>query len=138
MSIYEHYSMNIPLFFPSQKYLKQSSYDYISILKSSGQITNFMNKIRESNISKDEKNYFIKREKILYDINTSKYLDWFSKERFKHLIYFDSDDHLIQLLEKINLNLISIKMKKHNEKVERDIKIKWIHSLYKIFSFKNI
>lgn len=107
MSIFEQYSANIPLFFPSKDFLKflitneryyfQSRYN---------KINNYNNK------------YHPLLEKALDDSNWVDFWidksDFYDQENMKHIIYFDSYQDLNDKINKTDFNAVSQLMKEHN------------------------
>jgi hypothetical protein len=106
MSIFEQYSANIPLFFPSKNYL-------INFIKNDGyKIQSRYNKMFKDN------NYPNNLEICLNDNNWLDFwinnADYYDDNNMKHIIYFDNNNHLYDLVKNIDTNIVSEKMKEHN------------------------
>ena len=120
MSIFEQYAANVPLFFPSKKYLTNL----------------FVNKQAMTEISFLQ--VFKKQPEDLLEVygNPNLYnnlnifcdnidlCDYYNQEWMPHITYFDSDEHLNDIFKNINLQDITIKMQNKNiERKENIIKL---------------
>jgi hypothetical protein len=127
MSIFEQYSANIPLFFPSKKYLYE-------LIKNEGHcLQSRYNKHNENN------NYHLNLDKCLNDdywldfwINNA---DYYDEDNLKHIIYFDNNIHLTNLINNTDTNKIYLKMKEHNIIRKNNVYNSW-KNIFKIF-FEN-
>jgi len=126
MSIFEQYSANIPLFFPSKKYL-------INLIKNNGyNIQSRYNKIYGDN------NYHHNLDICLNDndwldfwINNA---DYYDENNMKHIIYFENNENLYELVKSIDTNMISEKMKEHNIIRKNNSYMCWKNIFDKIFN----
>lgn len=117
MSIFEQYSANIPLFFPSKAYL-------IQLIKNNGyQLLSRYNKMNGGHT------YHPNLHKCLHDdewiefwINNA---DYYDEENMKHLVYFDHNDHLHELLLNVDTNVISKQMQEHNSVRKQNVYTCW-------------
>lgn len=126
MSIFEQYSANIPLFFPSKEYL-------ISLIKNNDyKIQSRYNKMFGNN------NYPNNLELCLNDNNWLDFwinnADYYDEDNMKYIIYFDNNEHLYQLVKNIDTNNISEKMKEHNILRKNNVYINWKNIFDKIFN----
>ena len=126
MSIFEQYSANVPLFFPSKDYL-------VSLIKNNGyNIQSRYNKMGENN------NYPNNLEPYLNDNNWLDFwinnADYYDQNNMKHIIYFNNNEHLYELVKNIDTNDISEKIRIHN--IERKNKVYniWKNIFNKIFN----
>jgi hypothetical protein len=118
MSMYEQFSMNIPMFLPSKKFLIDSGL-YRSIVHLTQVVS------LGSNLKNQD----------LYNETFLGYCDWFSKKRFKYLYYFDSVEHLSKMLDEVSLDDLrntSLKMNIFNKNLENNLKITWVNILYNL------
>lgn len=120
MSIFEQYSCNIPLFFPSKKYLYklikeqkvklQSKYSSIYPVK--------FNEALQNNID------------FIFWVERA---DFYDTENMKHITYFDSIEHLNYLLKNSNYTQISKNMENHNKLRKKICLEKWKKLIKKVF-----
>jgi len=127
MSIFEQYSANVPLFFPSKEYL----YD---LIKNNGyNIQSRYNKMFGNNnecpnnldIALNDNNY------IDFWINNA---DYYDDTNMKHIIYFNNNEDLYNLVKNIDTNDVSEKMKIHNIIRKNNVYTKWKEIFDKIFN----
>jgi len=112
MSIFEHYTANIPMFFPSKKFMKQLFYEN----KSLQQLT-FI-KIHKREEPEDLNNPLSLRNPDILQ----KWLDtcdFYDEENMPYIQLFDNWDHMNELLNNVNLKEISNNMCEYN-KIRRD------------------
>lgn len=108
MSIFEHYTANVPLLFPSKTYAKEL--------------------FHQNKIFADLTFYRINNKQEPDDLNNPNSLrnpeildkwfdtcDFYDTENMKHVQYFDSIQHLEHLLRTVNTHEISNNMSNHNE-----------------------
>jgi hypothetical protein len=120
MSIFEEYSANVPLFFPSKKFLRslQASYpDRILNQLSFYQVYN----IAQPTTPHDLNN--IHDESSLNSWIDS--ADFYDEENMPYIQYFDSFEHLEQLLKTVDCKAISAKMNEHNKQRQKLVVEKW-------------
>eukprot|EP01080_Neovahlkampfia_damariscottae_P007290 gene7290-11609_t len=127
MSIFEYYRMNLPMLFPSKKFMVDLDFKQNMAPEITWYRTFSMKRSAGSVIPKD------KCSKIKYDPNqeTSResmdywwqYADFY---QFPHITYFDSFEEIPAILEKMNFKQISDNMKAHNVKTLAALKKKWI------------
>jgi hypothetical protein len=109
MSIFEQYTANIPLFFPSKRFLKE----LISTNK-----YNFISRYIMINSVKTNKVYPNSLD-IAMDDNTwinfwVDKADYYDEENMKYIIYFDNMNELESLIKNTNMKEVSEKMVQHN------------------------
>lgn len=107
MSTFEQYTANVPLFFPSKKYVKE----LIKQNKAFSDMTFY--KIEKKEEPEDLTNPNSLRNPAIIN----KWLetcDFYDQENMKHIQYFDSPEHLEHLLRTINCREISQKMAEYN------------------------
>jgi hypothetical protein len=113
MSIFEQYSANIPLLFPSKKFLKklicEGNIQYISCYMNEGYPSKF-----DSALSYP---YWID-----YWVDKA---DYYDSQNMPYIVYFDNCDHLEYLIKTINTQEISNQMKAYNEKRQSKIYCQW-------------
>ncbi len=129
MSIFEHYTANIPMFFPSKKYSKE----LFAQNKIFSDLTFYkINKMQEP---EDINNPNSLRNPIILDmwIDTC---DFYDEENMKYIQYFDSPDHLAHMLKTVNVNEISNNMSKYNILRKESIYNSWKEILVSIESKK--
>jgi hypothetical protein len=106
MSIFEQYSANIPLFFPSKEYLKK-------LLASGSYSFNSRYTKLSGNCSYPEQLTIALNDNSWIDFWVDK-ADYYDEENMKYINYFDNNDHLINVLNSVDLMKISDNMKQHN------------------------
>ncbi len=127
MSIFEHYTANVPLFFPSKRYTKEL--------------------FRENKILSDLTFYKIQNVPEPDDLNNPNSLrnpdildkwintcDFYDEENMKHIQYFDSPQELEHLLRTVNTNEISQNMARYNILRKESIYARWKEILTSIGS----
>jgi hypothetical protein len=107
MSIFEHYSMNIPLIFPSKTFIKKIYKD--NMLNFYGSYATLFNtKLYPKNLeSLLGENWFD---------NIIEYADYYDVNNMPYIIYFNSFEEIPFILNSLNFNLISNKMREFNLK----------------------
>jgi hypothetical protein len=124
MSIFEQYSANVPLFFPSKKFL-------ISLRSTHPQILSQLS--------------FFSAEKAPVQLNNPNNIndgtvlqtwidsaDFYDPENMPYIQYFDSFEHLKKLLTTVDCKKISKQMQIHNEKRKQLALKKWETILEKV------
>ena len=125
MSIFEHYSMNIPLIFPSKTFLKKMYNDFM--INFYGSYANLFN----------TKVYPEKLESLLgqnwFD-NIIEYADYYDQNNMPYITYFNSFEELPFILNSVDFNLISEKMRKFNLKRRLKVLSQWSRILMETFN----
>jgi hypothetical protein len=128
MSIFEQYSANIPLFFPSKEYL------YNLIINNGYKIQSRYNKIHGNN------NYHVNLDSCLNDkdwldfwINNA---DYYDEDNMKYIIYFNNNEELYDLVINIDTNDISKKMIEHNKIRKKNVYTSWKNIFDNLFNLK--
>jgi hypothetical protein len=126
MSISEQYSANVPLFFPSKEYL-------IDLIKNNG----YKMQSRYNKMFGNNNNYPNNLELCLNDnsildfwINNA---DYYDEDNMKYIIYFNNNEHLYNLVNNIDMNYISEKMKEHNILRKNNVYTSWKNIFDKVF-----
>lgn len=127
MSIYEQYTANTPLFFPSEEFLLQLVKQNTNVLSdiSWNQYHNL-----PPTIGDNPNNY--------NNINILKkwlpLAEYYNQESMPYITYFNSFDHFVKMIknEEVNFNDISNKMKTFNEVKKINIHNKWKEIIDKI------
>ena len=125
MSIFEQYTSNIPLFFPSWDFLFSLRKDYPSHGVLSETSWNQVHSYAPNSVIfgglEDPNNYC--------DVNGvmkwASLADFYDEGNMPHLQYFDSFEHLNHLLHNTDLEEVSHKMSIHNKKRKEMIHAKW-------------
>jgi hypothetical protein len=125
MSIFEQYTSNIPLFFPSLSLMKdlREKYSNNGVLSeiSWNQVYNLpSNSVLFCGIE-DPNNYNSLSEVMKW----AELSDFYDKENMPHIQYFDSFEHLKEILNSCNLEEISNNMKEHNISRKKNIYNDW-------------
>ena len=125
MSIFEQYTSNIPLFFPTKKFLldiyKEKKY---SVLKEVSW-NNYCNMPNTSFIDykgKFDPNDYENLESVEHWLN---YSDFYDEEWMPYIIYFESFEHLDKLVDEVDVYEVSQKMKEFNQTRKDRIYKKW-------------
>ena len=129
MSIFEHYSMNIPLIFPSETLLRKLFKDNkINFYGSYAEL--FQTKIYPSHL-----------EGVLgedwFDKIVS-YADFYDSINMPYITYFNSFEELPLILEQFDSGDIYMKMKQHNLKRRLNVFKKWSTLIMKTFNLGKI
>lgn len=128
MSIFEQYSANIPLFFPSKNYLKQLIKNQDYHIQSRYQIMYGINPYHSTLRKALHNDYWID-----YWVERA---DFYDEENMKYIIYFDSIEDLFEKIQSLNTdNLLEIsnKMKEHNIERKQKVYKDWKEIFDKIF-----
>jgi hypothetical protein len=135
MKIFEQYTANIPMFFPTQNFLCKMRFEIEEYKKvtmnqlSFNQVFNLESKSCIKCNSKYDPNNFNDIEIFRHWIPLS---DFYDDENMPYIIYFDSINNLYELSSTSNLEEISEKMKNFNVKRKDYIYKKWIKILDRI------
>tara|TARA_X000000950_G_C13827256_1_gene624540 strand:+ start:126 stop:1262 length:1137 start_codon:yes stop_codon:yes gene_type:complete len=112
MSVFEQYSANVPLFFPSQKYLKE--------LVQEGKVR--LQSKYSSKYPPELEEALQKGRNFDFWINRA---DFYDTENMKHIQYFESIPDLFKKLETVKCQEISNLMKIHNKKRKERVIKSW-------------
>lgn len=127
MSLFEQYSANIPLFFPSKNLLKNL------IIHKKYYFQSRYNKIHNLN-----NNYHPNLIKALHDEDWVNFwidnADYYDEENMKHIVYFNSFEELNFFIDTLDFNKISNDMKEHNIKRINSSYQKWKTIIENIFT----
>jgi len=126
MSIFEQYSANIPLFFPSKNFLKELKATNKNVL---GELSYCFLFGGIQPTTPGDLNNISDPEVLKFWINNS---DFYDKNNMPYIQYFDSYEHLENLLRTVNLQEISQKMKDYNYYRKENVYKKWKEILRKI------
>ncbi len=132
MSIFEHYNANIPLFFPSKKFMIELYANYGTLVLSELSWNRVFNLSAGSVIECDrsqDPNMYTDVNIMSYWINFS---DFYNEESMPHIIYFDSLDDLMLKLSTTNLQEVSDRMNQFNIEKKSSIYENWNKILKKI------
>lgn len=120
MSIFEQYTANIPLFFPSKEFLKTLSEQYPeSILH---QLTFYQVFGLQSPQSLGDLNNLHDPKVLQFWIDNA---DYYDPENMPHIQYFDSIEHLEMMLQNADCHAISKQMAEHNANRRKMIFDRW-------------
>jgi len=127
MSIFEQYSANVPLFFPSKEYL-------YNLIKNNGyNLQSRYNKMYgNDNDCPYNLNTLLNDDNWIDNwINNADYYDY---NNMKHIIYFDNNEHLYNLVKNIDMNDVSEKMKINNIIRKKNVYTSWKEIFDKVFN----
>ena len=127
MSAFEQYTANVPLFFPSKKFVKELYYQN----KAFADLTFY--KISKTKEPEDLNNPNSLRNPEILDkwIDTA---DFYETENMKYLQYFDTVQHLTHLLKTVNTKEVSQNMAAYNVLRKESIYARWQEILTSIKS----
>lgn len=116
MSLFEHYSANIPVFIPSKRFLVElwRSYSRLGVLSelSWNQVLGLAPQSQiPFNRSVPDPNAFDSLEAVEYWLD---FADFYNEDWMPHLVYFDSWEELDYKLSNTDLNNVSCKMREFN------------------------
>ena len=127
MSLFEQYSANIPLFFPSKNLLK-------NLIKNN----KYYFQSRYNKINNYNNIYHDKLDKALNDLYWVDFwidnADYYDEENMKHIIYFNTLEELDILINCIDFSKTSNDMKEHNKIRFENCYLKWKNIIDNIFS----
>ncbi len=121
MSLFEQYSANIPLFFPSKEFLVKLRENHPEILSECSYYHSLYN-ANEDQLPSDDLNCLSNPNVIQFWID---HADFYDKKNMPYIQYFHSFDHLKELLLIVDTKTISHQMKQHNIKRKELIFKKW-------------
>ena len=111
MSIFEQYSANVPLFFPSKRFLFALHKQFPD--KVLGELSFYqVNKLDSSGLAPDDPNNIGKDEVVKGWIDLA---DYYDELNMPYIQYFDSFEHLESLLREVDCRAISEKMRVFNQ-----------------------
>jgi hypothetical protein len=126
MSIFEQYSANIPLFFPSKEYLKKllqtGTYYFFSRYTKIYGNSVYPSCLQEPLGDDTWIDFWVDRA------------DYYDEENMKYIIYFNNNEELNKLLENTNLNEVSLKMKEFNITRKEKVYLEWKKIVKEIFN----
>lgn len=132
MSLFEQYTSNIPLFFPSHQFLSQLRHSFYNngVLGelSWNQIHN-LNSASSISVNDSDPNDYLNNDTMMDWVLLA---DYYDKENMPYIQYFDSFVHLQSLLDSVNLKEISANMKSYNCIRKTQVYEKWKTVLRKI------
>jgi len=114
MSIFEHYTANIPLFFPSKNFMMELYKNYKQYVLSELTWNQVYNLSEGSVIDCDQSNDPNKFNDFEIMSKWIDYSDFYNQEWFPHITYFDSFDDLQSKLNSVDLKEINNKLKIQN------------------------
>ena len=120
MSVFEQYSANVPLFLPSKNFLRTLRAIYPDDILS--QLSFFQIFHLNPPTTPEDLNNIQDRKSLNCWIDSA---DFYDVENMPYIQYFDSFDHLEELLLTTDCNAISQKMREHNEKRKQIVVEKW-------------
>jgi hypothetical protein len=132
MSIFEQYTSNIPLFIPTKELLfdiyKTKKYNVLKEVSWNG----YFNQVSKSFINykgKHDPNNYLDLESVEFWIQ---YADFYDSDWMPHIIYFSSLEELNTLVDTVDVNDISNKMKSFNKLRTQKIYDMWSSLINKI------
>jgi hypothetical protein len=127
MSLFEQYSANIPLFFPTKNFLKNLIIHRNYYFQSRyNKIHNLNNNCHPNLINALDDKYWVD-----FWIDNA---DYYDGNNMKHIIYFNNFEELNFLINTSDFNKISNDMKQHNTERVNDTLEKWKNIVEKIFT----
>jgi hypothetical protein len=127
MSIFEEYSANVPLFFPSKKFLHTLQAIYPDRILN--QLSFFQVNALKPPTTPQDLNNTNDRKTLNCWVDLA---DFYDEENMPYIQYFDSFDHLEELLKTVDCKDISQKMKEHNTQRKLFVIEKWKNILSQI------
>lgn len=138
MSIFEQYTANIPLFFPSYEFMHalREQYYNLGVLSelSWNQVHNLSSNstlFNHFSAGLSDPNNYLDNSSMMEWVKLS---DFYDNENMPHIQYFNSFNHLDSLLKSANTESISNMMKQANEKRKSLVYQKWKDVLSKLES----
>jgi hypothetical protein len=130
MSIFEQYSANIPLIFPTKRLLKKLL--QTRLIPFNGPYIKNNTQVYKDVIGK--MNDSINENWIDYWVDNA---DFYDENNMKYIVYYDSFRELPEILEKLDTENISKKMKEWNEIRKKHIYNKWNDIMIEYFPLLN-
>ena len=132
MSLFEQYTCNIPLFFPSHKFLSQLRETFFRNGVLSELSWNQVHGLESKSLILKEgqdPNNFLDNEVMMEWVRLA---DYYDQDNMPFIQYFDSFEDLKSLLQNVDLDVISKNMKKHNSFRKEMVYDKWKTILKKL------
>ena len=126
MSIFEQYSANIPLFFPSKTFLKKLILENNYYFQSRYNKINNYNNDFHKNLSKALDN----ESWVDFWVDNA---DFYDENNMKHIVFFNSFNELNILINSIDFNYVSNCIKEHNIKRKTTSEKNWKNIIDNIF-----
>ena len=120
MSLYEQYSANVPLFFPSKSFLIDLHYIYPRKILS--ELSFYQVKRKIPRLDKDNPDNYFNKEIIKQWID---YADFYDPGNMPYIQYFNNFAELEYLLEHSDLKQISIQMEEYNKIRKKRVFRQW-------------
>lgn len=131
MSIFEQYSANVPLFFPTKNFLFELHKQFPDKVLSELSFYQ-VNNLDASDLASDDPNNFRKDDVIKRWIDLADYYDEFN---MPYIQYFDSFEHLENLLREVDCRTISEKMRIFNQQRIDKVFNDWQRVLAQVANF---
>jgi hypothetical protein len=125
MSIFEHYNANIPLFFPSKRFILELYESYGNAVLSEITWNRIFNLPPGSSIDCDRENDPNSFDNMRIVGRWIEYSDFYNQESMPHIIYFDSIEDLSIKISNTNLKEVSEKMSEFNSSKSKKIYAEW-------------
>jgi hypothetical protein len=125
MSIFEHYTANIPLFFPSKKYIMELYQSFGQVVLSELTWNRIFQLSPSSIIECDRSNDPNAYNNLEIMDRWIDYSDFYNQDSMPHIVYFDSVEDLLQKLETTNLSEVSEKMSNFNKVKKVNVYEEW-------------
>jgi hypothetical protein len=132
MSIFEQYTANIPLFFPSWKFLYTLRETFAANGVLSETSWNQVHRLLPRSTifpGLDDPNNFTNTVGMM---NWARLADFYDEENMPHIQYFDSFEHLEELLQTVDTVKISKAMREYNHKRKKRIYDAWTRILERL------
>jgi hypothetical protein len=131
MSIFEQYSANVPLFFPSKKFLFELHTQFPDKVLSELSFYQ-VNRLDTSGLAPDDPNNLANDEIVKRWIDLA---DYYDELNMPYVQYFDSFEHLESLLREVDCREISEKMRAFNQQRIDRVFRDWEKILTQVASF---
>jgi hypothetical protein len=125
MSIFEHYTANIPLFFPSKKHIMELYQSFGNVILSEITWNRIFSLPPGSLIECDRSNDPNAYNNLEIMDRWIDYSDFYNQDSMPHIVYFDSVEDLLQKLETTNLSEVSEKMSNFNKVKKVNVYEEW-------------
>lgn len=131
MSIFEQYSANVPLFFPSKKFLFELHTQFPDKVLSDLSFYQ-VHRLNTSSLAPDDPNNIANDEIVKRWIDLA---DYYDELNMPYVQYFDSFEHLESLLREVDCREISEKMRAFNQQRIDQVFRDWEKILTQVASF---
>lgn len=125
MSIFEHYNANIPLFFPSKKFMMELYRSYGNLVLSEITWNRIFNLPPKSSIDCDRTNDPNAFDNMEIVSRWIEYSDFYNESSMPHIVYFESIEDLIAKLSNTDLEKVSERMREFNRQKNERIYSEW-------------